>query len=213
MKTIKTLMQESGIKARSTDEQRFVDQHEIEIIKHPVAPESQFKGTIAKKKRIADNDEVSSKTSYDKAYSMKESDDRSEMLVRQLHFISYAAEEIVEFLEEGRDIESWYQNKIAIVFDSMEGLYSFAEGEKQMNYSQASEYGYNESADLSENTYKAGEIVLDNNDKIKVTAQDAKLLNTLLKDLDDKNRKSFEQILMSDKSGFEEIVGFAREAI
>jgi hypothetical protein len=218
MKNFKSLISEVSAKARSPEEQRFVDQHEVEVTPHPVAPESQFKGTIDKKKRLADYEKGQDSTSYDKAYTvknktnpMKESYETNEMLIRQLHFIQYAAEEIVDFLEEGNEVEAWYQNKLAVVFDKMQGLHAYAEGE--MYKSGEDEMDFNPYYESLEESFKAGNLKLDNNDTVKISAQDAKLLNDLMKDLDDKNRKNFEQILMTDKSGFDEIVGFAREAL
>ena len=230
MKSFSKIISEVAHKARSAEEQRFVDQHKIEVIKHPVAPESQFSGEIEnlpKKKRLADYTKGQDATSYDKAYSVKESsEENNDMLVRQLHYIQYAAEEIIEFLEEdGGTVENWYENKIAVIFDSIQSLHAYAEGDKIMSkiddektaYAVDSvydntPYSYNEGYDLAEN-YKTGNLTLSNKDVVKVSPQDAKLLNDLFKNLEPKNKKNFEEILMSDKAGFGEIVGFAREAV
>ena len=212
MKAFSKLISEVAHKARSPEEQRFIDQHEVEVAPHPVAPESQFKGTIDKKKRLADKDAGSSVTSYDKAYGMKENAyESNEMLVRQLHFVMYAAEEIIEYLEKGGQVEKWYENKLAVVFDKMQGMHAYVEGESHMNDEQEMYSSYYES--LEESAIKAGSIKLKNNDTVKVDAKDAKLINDMFKDLDAKNKKNFEEILMADKSGFEEILGFAREAL
>jgi len=221
-KTLKQILGEVSSKPRSAEEQRFVDQHEVEVIQHPVAPESQFKGTIDKLARFADNTNGSDKTSYDKAYASKDQEkvmkestyEDTEMLLRQMHFICYAAEEIIEYLEDGGAAAPWYQNKIAVIFDKMQTLHAYAEGEKHMEDDEAEiDFSTMQYEDLQENTFKTGTLTLDNKDKVKLSSQDAKLLNDLLKDLDNKNRKNFQDILMTDKSGFDEILGFAREAL
>jgi hypothetical protein len=52
------------------------------------------------------------------------------MMQRQLKFIAYAAEEIMEYLEFGVDPEEWYQNKLAQVHMQMQTLYAYMEGEE-----------------------------------------------------------------------------------
>ena len=56
---------------------------------------------------------------------------KSEMALTKLHFIEYAAEEIMEYVEIGAPIEEWYQIKLAKVHADMEGLHSYMEGEKR----------------------------------------------------------------------------------
>jgi hypothetical protein len=48
---------------------------------------------------------------------------------------------------------------------------------------------------------------------VKISKQDADLINQMMKDLNSKNRKEMQKVMMTDKAGFEEIVGFAREAL
>jgi hypothetical protein len=63
---------------------------------------------------------------------MKEETDTSEkneMAENQLYFIAYAAEEILDFIEEGGEVEEWYQNKLSKVHSDMESLHSYVEGE------------------------------------------------------------------------------------
>jgi hypothetical protein len=67
-------------------------------------------------------------------HKLKEQDDtteKEEMAQTQLHFIKYASEEIIEFIEMGGEIEEWYQNKLSKVHSDMEGLHSYIEGEKR----------------------------------------------------------------------------------
>jgi|11_taG_2_1085331.scaffolds.fasta_scaffold00602_8 hypothetical protein len=60
---------------------------------------------------------------------------------------------------------------------------------------------------------KVGNMKLKDGSSMKVTKEDAKLLNQMFKGLNSQNRKQMEKVMMTDKSGFNEIVGFAREAM
>ena len=58
-----------------------------------------------------------------------------------------------------------------------------------------------------------GALSLDDGTKVTVSKQDSSLLNQMLKDLNNANRKKMEKVMMKDKSGYEEILGFAKEAL
>lgn len=70
---------------------------------------------------------------YHKKNMNEENDtvEKNEMASTQAHFIKYAAEEILEYIEMGGEIEEWYQNKLSKVHSDMEGLHSWMEGEKR----------------------------------------------------------------------------------
>ena len=70
----------------------------------------------------------------------------------------------------------------------------------------------NESVELDESV-KTGSMKLKDGKTINVSKQDAMLLNQMMKDLNPKNRKEMQKVMMTDKAGFDEIVGFAREAL
>ena len=57
--------------------------------------------------------------------------EKKEMAQTQLHFMHYAAKEILDFIEMGGEIEEWYQNKLSKVHSDVEGLHSYVEGEKR----------------------------------------------------------------------------------
>lgn len=69
-----------------------------------------------------------------------------------------------------------------------------------------------ESIDLAEN-FKAGSVKLDDGSTVIVKKQDADLLNKMFNDLNTQNKKQMMKVAMTDKNGFEEILGFAREAL
>ncbi len=58
--------------------------------------------------------------------------EKEEMALSQLYFVKYAAEEIIEYIEEmDGEVEEWYQNKLSKVHSDMESLHSHIEGEKR----------------------------------------------------------------------------------
>ena len=59
----------------------------------------------------------------------------------------------------------------------------------------------------------SGPLKLNDGSKVTVSSDNAKLLNTLLNGLNSANKKKMEKVLMMDKDGFDEILGFAREAL
>jgi hypothetical protein len=61
--------------------------------------------------------------------------------------------------------------------------------------------------------FKAGSVRLNDGSAVSLKAEDAKLLNQMFKDLNERNRKTMRDTLMTDKSGFNEILSFAREAL
>lgn len=68
---------------------------------------------------------------------MAEADDwngpaeENDMALTQLHFIHYAAEEIIAAVEAGTDMEEWYQNKLSKLHGDMESLYSYMQGRQR----------------------------------------------------------------------------------
>jgi hypothetical protein len=61
--------------------------------------------------------------------------------------------------------------------------------------------------------YKPGKLKLKSGDMVTISKQDADLLNSMLGDMKPKGRKEMEKVLQTDKAGFQEILGFAREAL
>lgn len=57
--------------------------------------------------------------------------EENDMAMTQLHFIVYAAEEIMHAIKVGTDMEEWYQNKLSKVHSDMESLHSYMEGTKR----------------------------------------------------------------------------------
>lgn len=70
-----------------------------------------------------------------------------------------------------------------------------------------------ESVEMIEEAVKQGNMKLRDGSSVKVSKQDAGLINQMMKDLNPANRRKMEKVMMTDKAGFEEIVGFAREAL
>jgi len=66
--------------------------------------------------------------------------------------------------------------------------------------------------DINE-AFSAGSVKLNDGSSISVKPQDAKLLNQLMDGLKPENAKKMLKVAMTDKHGFNEILGFAREAL
>ena len=71
-----------------------------------------------------------------------------------------------------------------------------------------------ESVELEEAVkVKRGPLRLKDGSQIMVSKQDAELLSRMFSDLSPNNQRQMEKVMMMDKAGFEEIRGFAREAL
>lgn len=70
-----------------------------------------------------------------------------------------------------------------------------------------------ESREMIDEAVRAGNMRLKDGSSVKIKNEDAKLLNQMFKDLNSSNRRQMEKVMMTDKAGFEEILGFAREAL
>jgi hypothetical protein len=165
MKNFKDLLSEVA-QPKSPEEKAFKDQHTIELIKHPVAPDYVHTGEIQgvkKKERPADVKAGEDAKKYDggaaakaKPFKMPRNIDENKskltfkglidkvsdndellespqeeisMMMKQLHFICYASEEIMEYLgAEDLDPEEWWQNKLAQTFGNIKSLYAYAKG-------------------------------------------------------------------------------------
>jgi hypothetical protein len=182
------------------------------------------------------------------------------MMMNQLYYIAYGAEEIMGYLE-GMDFdpEEWFQNKLSAVHKEMMSLHAYMEGDRRMMSAMDYEDMYGEETNLGEVTRSAIKKTVsytgadgkshtrnvpirkverddDGEEKIRESAEltevfsqgivklkdggsvilkkeDADLLNQMLKDLSSANRKKMEEVALKDKVGFNEILGFAREAL
>jgi hypothetical protein len=90
------------------------DQHKIDKNKNKRIDAHDFAILRGKKKAVKEETDTTEK---------------EEMVQAQLHFIKYACEEILDYIEKGGEVEEWYQVKIAKSFSEFESLHSFMEGE------------------------------------------------------------------------------------
>lgn len=61
----------------------------------------------------------------------EDTEEKNDMAHTQLHFIVYAAEQIMEYIMNDGEIEEWYQNKLSKVHSEMESLHAYMEGTKR----------------------------------------------------------------------------------
>jgi hypothetical protein len=129
------------------------------------------------------------------------------MMERQLEFIAYAAEEIMEYLDMGIDPEEWFQNKLATAHDQIRTLHAYIEGDKRVRMAKM----MGESVDLSE-AIAAGKMELEDGSTVTISKEDASDLNDMMKELNTSNQKVMTSRMMADKKGFDEILKFAKAA-
>lgn len=232
MKTFKKILSEVA-QPKSAEEKRFKDQHEIQIIDPLGLGDQEFyKPKKMPVKRLADYVKDQDSAAYDRSYSEKDKqfkmprnidEDASEeipMMAKQLHFIKYAADEIMDYLEMGIDPEEWFQNKLAAAHNELKSLHAYIEGDKRYMQNMMPDNdddledllaaSYYESLDEG---VKAGMLKLKDGSSVNVSSKDAKLLDDMLSNLNTKNRKEMERVMMLDKAGYNEILGFAKEAL
>jgi hypothetical protein len=68
----------------------------------------------------------------DKANMAENAWEEVPMMMRQLQFIMFAAEELMDYLDTQVDPEEWFQNKLAHIHDQMQTLQAYAEGDMRM---------------------------------------------------------------------------------
>lgn len=155
------------------------------------------------------------------------------MMMKQLHFICYASEEIQEYLKSGVDPEEWWQNKLASVFSNVKSLYAWSKGDQLSNpkpspmsaaamFDKAGILGFAEATDkeleLDESSIKIsgsrvtarpGQAKLDNGKKVKVDRNQAKLLTDFFKQLNTRDAKDMAGKLLNDEESYNEVLQFA----
>lgn len=142
----------------------------------------------------------------------EDAEEEIEMMMRQLHFIAYAADEIMEYLAiDDLDPEEWWQNKLNTAFIHMQTLHSYIEGDKRMMSPGTGYTGFNPMA-MEDLSFEAGELVLENNETIELSEDDAELLSSIFDSLEENNREQMYNIMMENEEGFQEVLEFAREA-
>jgi hypothetical protein len=110
--------------------------------KHPVALETQHKGTKTKAKRKADQE---GDANYDLAYESVDLDegedkepaspDEASMAMKQADFLAYVGREMKDHLKAGKEFPEWMQNKLSKLNQAAQDLHSNfgAHGEDDMD--------------------------------------------------------------------------------
>ena len=99
------------------------------------------------------------KEEVEQVVEQDDSMEKKEMAQTQLHFMAYAAKEILEFIDMGGEIEEWYQNKLSKVQSEVESLHSYIEGEKRRTGMVKEEEQIDEKINLAK--AKMGDVVKD----------------------------------------------------
>lgn len=84
---------------------------------------------------------------------------------------------------------------------------------KRVDHDEHGQDKIRESVQMLDEAFKAGMVKLKDGGSVILKKEDADLLNKMFKDLSSTNRKKMQEVAMKDKNGFDEILGFAREAL
>jgi hypothetical protein len=165
----------------------------------------------------ASKDEQKKKKTYKEMFSGQDlAEDPWEevpMMARQMEFICEAAEDIKEYVMSGVDPEEWFQNKVAHVHGQMQGLYAYVEGDERMKSAKMADMNpMGEEVELDE-AFKMGSMKLKDGSTVKLSKEEAEAVNELFSELNSSNKKRMEEEMMKDKSGFDKVLKFAKEAM
>lgn len=175
---------------KSEDEFNFILKHGMKVKNHPVSTEAQHSAEyIEKAKRLAD-------------YEEDEDEEVYESYLKERFGRYWRA---VKIYEETMG-ESAFVAKAAHAKKDKKKKFKLGNEEFPVTI------GDKVAKEITE-SFKTGLLSLNDGSKISVSKQDAKILNDMFDDLNPANKKKFEKILMTDKAGFEEILGFAKEAL
>jgi hypothetical protein len=113
--------------------------------------------------------------------------EKEEMALSQLYFIEYAAEEIIEYIEEmDGEVEEWYQNKLSKIHSDMESLHSHVEGEKRRLKLDDEEDEDDEMEEQTQASHKVSVTVSDPNHPM-VSKRDEKMEKKVIVNADNKD--------------------------
>ena len=130
MKSFKAMIAEVA-QPEPAEEKAFKAQHTVVADKHPVALDTQHKGTKPKAKRKADQE---GDANYDLAYESVDLDegednepaspDEGSMAMKQADFLAYVAKEMKDHLKAGKEFPEWMQNKLSKLQQAAQDLHS-----------------------------------------------------------------------------------------
>jgi hypothetical protein len=115
-------------------------------------------------------------------------------------------------LRKGMKEETVLENKKADLMKKLAKVSAASEKGKKAVTLKKAPWEKNEAATIDE-AVKVGNMRLSDGSTVKITKEDAQLMNQMFKDLNTRNRKTMESVMKKDKAGFKEILGFAREAL
>lgn len=191
MKTYKEIISEVA-EPIGGDEKRFKAKHVIQKINHPAAEDDQFTGGKTAKKDKS------------KIASYKDGEDEEVYEATMTPTDVKQRENIVTGMKKNKaDLQSRYGDKWKSVM--------YATATKKAMEESVSEL--EEAVEVLDEAFKAGEMKLSDGSSVKLTNEQASALNSLFKELNSANQKKMQERMMKDKSGFSEIVSFAKEAL
>lgn len=222
MKSFKQKLSEVSKHNRSDENNRFKDMHSYETKSHPVAPDEVFTGNIKGK---VGTTKTPDESKYDQQYITKNGSDaggarklgeEAEQTDESSCGSSKKKNEKVEKVKANELIKkalaggSMKESRKAALAKSLDKATRATKAGKKAVTLKKAPWEKKESIDEA---VRPGMFKFNDGKSTKVSPQDAKLLNSMFKGLNNKNRKEMETVMKKDMAGFEEIVGFAREAL
>lgn len=199
------MLGETVDKIRSPDEQHFVDKHIVDKKDHPEAEEDQFVSKAKKAKRRADHED--DEAVYEEADSIECPDCGKNYDRGDDHECSFDEEMTEKQMKKREEIVKSMKKKMGEFKDK------YGDRAKEVMYATATKMAMKEEVQDLEEAVKAGSMKLKDGSTVQISKDDAGALTSLFGSLNPSNKKKMEEIMTSDKKGFDQIVKFAREAI
>ena len=213
MKSFKAMMAEVA-QPESEEEKKFKDQHTYEVKPHPVAMPHQHTGDIQKPKAKRKADQEGD-ANYDLAY---------ESFQKALDKKMFSEGEMADrdALAKAGEVSKAGKKAVTLKKAPWDKTEELSPKQKKIDHNKNGKIdGHdlamirakkNEEAELDE-AFKAGIVKFKDGKQTILKKEDADLLNKMMKDLSPGSRKSMDKVAMTDQAGFDEILGFAREAL
>lgn len=222
MKSFKQIVKETVAQPKSEDEKRFKELHtkNVDVKDYPAKGDDATKDS-KKKPRAADRTKDEEEAVYDTSYAEEVEHIEEEKVAceecdgegcEHCDNKGYHEEEVKE---EMTDAQMKKREEIVKSMKKKQADFKDKYGDKwkDVMYATATKMAMKEEVEELEEAFSPGSMKLKDGSKVKLSKDDANAVNELFKELNSSNKKKMEAKMMEDKSGFEEIVKFAKEAM
>jgi hypothetical protein len=168
---------------KAGDEKRFKSKHVVAKYDHPAAEDDQFVAKTNKKKRDADHDKGEDEEVYEAAQPTWK------VAIGKKHY-TVTARNTAEA-----------SKKAKMMADKESNRGTFGKVERMA-----------EEVELDE-AFKMGSMKLKDGKTVKLSKEEADAVNNLFNELNSSNKKRMQEEMMKNKSGFDKVLKFAKEAM